>query len=67
MNDDINVEGIELEPNQVKLCKELLDGAKLEPFVSKEIFQRVLAVIHLAMKVGIKSERDMFEDVDFEE
>lgn len=61
MNDEINVADIELEPAQVLTCEKLLQAAKVEQFVSPEIYQRVRAAIQLSMKMGMKYEQEMFE------
>lgn len=61
MNDEINVADIELEKDQINTCEKLLQAARVEPFVSPEILERVRAAIQLAMKLGMKHEQDAFE------
>ena len=50
-----------MEPEHINTCEKLLQAARVEPYVSPEIFQRVRAAIQLAMKMGMKYEQDFFE------
>ncbi len=61
MNDEFNAADIELDAEQINTCEKLLQAARVEPFVSPEILQRVRAAIQLSMKLGMKYEQDMFE------
>lgn len=61
MNDEFNVDDIELDNSQMATCEKLLKEARVESFVSIEIFERIREAIQMGMKLGIKSEQDFFE------
>lgn len=61
MNDEFNVDDIELDNSQMAACEKLLKEARVEAFVSIEIFERIREAIQMGMKLGIKSEQDFFD------